>query len=274
MNSCTECKKDYTPVKTLALFGQVVYKDPGLCGKCRNAAAKVRGKEESAAAWQEIVQRRATLRQTCGMPAEYHARGFGTWKRRAAPLQAGYNFTQEYATRFPVGQRPYGVPSLFLWSGPKGVGTGKTLLAASVVNSIIGEWEGQDHEPWVKWYSEPRLFADLQATFNYTDDEREQGLTAKAILSSAIHCDLLVLDDVGKEKRNTPDFVQRTLFDIIDGRDGLGLPIILTSNLPPDGRLQAHLGAPSYSRFLAMCKGRAAQMDGEDYRQVQVKEKD
>jgi len=264
--NCTQCTTRYTPCDTLTLYGRAVIKDVGLCPECRNAVAAERQKQEALVAVQDTANRRRTLLEDCGMPPEYHRRNFSTWKYRTPELDKVYQACVNYAEEFPIGQRPVGYRSLYLWSENHAVGTGKTHLAAGIVHEIYNRWKGEDHSPFILWYSEPRLFAAIQATFNYTEEEQGTHVSASTILKGVAHCDLLVLDDTGKERRANKEFLQRTMFDIIDQRDGLGLPILLTGNLNAT-QLKIHLGEASYSRFFASCKGRAAEMGGGDYRQ-------
>ena len=85
------------------------------------------------------------------------------------------------------------------------------------------------------------------------------------IIKGIIGADLVVLDDVGKEKRLKPDFVQRTLFSLIDGRYKNQLPLIITANLDPAG-LKEHLESASFDRIFEMIQGTTVRMDGRSFR--------
>ena len=81
---------------------------------------------------------------------------------------------------------------------------------------------------------------------------------------------MLIIDDVGKEKRNDPKFVQRTLFKIIDGRYKGARPVVITANLNPT-QLKRYLGAggedeASFDRLWGMTNGEFFNIEGESYR--------
>ena len=88
------------------------------------------------------------------------------------------------------------------------------------------------------------------------------------IIKSIVYADLVVLDDVGKEKRADPRFIQRTIYSIIDGRYKQQLPLILTANLDPNG-LKEHLESASFDRVWELIEGKSVRMDGQSYRRRQ-----
>ena len=85
------------------------------------------------------------------------------------------------------------------------------------------------------------------------------------IIKSIVYADLVVLDDVGKEKRADPRFIQRTIYSIIDGRYKQQLPLILTANLDPNG-LKEHLESASFDRVWELTGGKSIRMDGKSFR--------
>ena len=117
-----------------------------------------------------------------------------------------------------------------------GVETGKTFFACCIANALIDNG-----------YS--CLATNFSRIANIVwDIENKQGYYDK--LNSF---DLLVLDDLGVE-RNT-DYMQEIVFNIVDGRDRTGLPMIITTNLTLD-----EIKKPSdiakqriYSRVLKNC---------------------
>ena len=66
-------------------------------------------------------------------------------------------------------------------------------------------------------------------------------------MNALIQCDLLILDDIGAEK--VTDWVQDTLFRMVDGRYRREKPIFYTSNLKPK-ELVDKLGQRIYDRIL------------------------
>jgi DNA replication protein DnaC len=82
---------------------------------------------------------------------------------------------------------------------------------------------------------------------------------------------LLVLDDVGKEKPST--HTREVYFYIIDERLKLGLPVLITSNLPVEGpgSLEELMGRAVVSRLIGMCQGNCFELKGEDFRRRKKK---
>lgn len=110
-------------------------------------------------------------------------------------------------------------------TGP--VGTGKTHLAAGYFRrQILATIQrgGFPSSEWGQFIRAVDLFRKIRDCFRENSEETESGLIE--IFGS---CDLLVLDDLGTEK--VSDFVEQTLYDIIDHRYSENLPIIITSNL-------------------------------------------
>lgn len=96
-----------------------------------------------------------------------------------------------------------------------GVETGKTFFACCIANALIDNG-----------YS--CLATNFSRIANTVwDIENKQGYYDK--LNSF---DLLVLDDLGVER--STDYMQEIVFNIIDGRDRAGLPMIITTNLTLD----------------------------------------
>ena len=156
-----------------------------------------------------------------------------------------------------------GHPSLFIYGD---WGTGKTHLSCAIAHRIFDRWNGGERGcPRVVFVSEPDLFRRIQATYSFNKEEREIRESEDNIIKGISYCDLLILDDVGKERRSDPRFVQRTLFAIVDNRYRLELPMVITANFDVDG-LKKHLEDASFDRFFEMTKGSYVKMDGESYR--------
>lgn len=97
------------------------------------------------------------------------------------------------------------------------VGTGKTRLAASILN----EYYRQTHRG--AFARVPRLLHDLQPS-THPEEVRD------AIWRGAITSPVLVLDDLGAERDTPTDFTRRTLFDLYEARGDAGVRTIFTSN--------------------------------------------
>ena len=77
---------------------------------------------------------------------------------------------------------------------------------------------------------------------------------------------LLVLDDVGKEKPSA--HTREVYFYVVDERLKLGLPVLITSNLPLNGTdsLEELVGRATVSRIVGMCQGNCFELKGDDFR--------
>ena len=93
------------------------------------------------------------------------------------------------------------------------VGTGKSCLAACVANALI------DDGRRVLMSSMPRMVNEIQGLF-----EGKQ-----RYIDSLSRYELLILDDLGVERKT--EYMQETVYNIIDARYRSGLPLIVTTNL-------------------------------------------
>jgi DNA replication protein DnaC len=135
------------------------------------------------------------------------------------------------------------------------VGTGKTHLACGILQRWMRTgFEREMEEPWGPYaggrglfITLPRLLLRIQATYKaqYSTE------TEDSIIEYLCDLPLLVLDDVGKQKRS--DYSQRTLFNIVDGRYVKGKHIVITSNLSGD-EFAAEVGEAVASRLIEMGK--------------------
>jgi len=125
--------------------------------------------------------------------------------------------------------------SLMFWGVP---GNGKSHLAAAIANEL--DKQGKI----VVFISMSELLKKIKSTFN-----RESKETEEQILRAVLKCDLLILDDIGAEK--ITDWVEETIFYIVDGRYKRRMPILATSNLEPK-ELADQIGKRSYDRLIEM----------------------
>lgn len=133
------------------------------------------------------------------------------------------------------------------------LGVGKTHLATAIGNYLV-------YELGASCYFAPvaSMLREIQKGFNKRNNtgEKEPDELCKEV-------DLLILDDLGREK--TSEWSQGVLFDIIDTRYRSKKPIIITTNLNPEGySFQDSVGDAAASRIVNMCDFYA--MNGEDYR--------
>lgn len=114
-------------------------------------------------------------------------------------------------TRFLSGYRKHGGGGLYIYGD---VGTGKTYLASAVAIDLV------DRGAKVIFTSALSIFASIQDTYT----TNESTLTEKRRYMT---CDLLVLDDLGKESAS--QWSVMTLFEIVNDRYEHMLPIVITS---------------------------------------------
>jgi DNA replication protein DnaC len=117
------------------------------------------------------------------------------------------------------------------------VGTGKSFMAACVVNALIDK-------------GHPCLmtnFSRLTNAINSTWDEKQE------YIDSLNRYTLLIIDDLGAERKS--EFMQEMVFNIIDSRYRSGLPFIITTNLSADEikKPQEVNYARIYDRILERC---------------------
>ena len=160
-------------------------------------------------------------------------------------------------------------PSLFLSSRMNG--TGKTHLAAAIGAKYIYDTAmslykvSKADQTWpcpVLFITAPRLFLRIRATYRDGSEETEG-----SIIDEISRVDLLILDDVGKEKPS--DHTRQTYFTIIDARYGENKPMVITSNLivPDDlSQLTLLMGQATVSRLKEMTEGWRVVLSGKDYR--------
>lgn len=100
-------------------------------------------------------------------------------------------------------------------------GTGKTHLAAAIALYLI------EQERRVIFKTADDLFRDIKETFD-KDDGSEQ-----KILARYKECDLLIVDDLGKEQAT--DWTTAQLYAILNDRYENQKPVIITTNFNEDG---------------------------------------
>lgn len=130
-----------------------------------------------------------------------------------------------------------------------GYGTGKTHLAASIANSMI------DKGVPVLFDTYGGHLEKLKAEFNSNSTPKYLNLMRSV--------DMLILDDVGKEKQT--EWSQSMMFDILNHRYENMKPTIITSNFNSH-ELERYFGEACYSRLIETCHAFVTQ--GKDYRQL------
>ncbi len=126
-------------------------------------------------------------------------------------------------------------------------GSGKTHIAAAVANALLLKARP-------RFVTSPELLLQIKKTYGnaHGDDEYIDRLS---------YAKLLIIDDIGSEKPT--EWVQETLFVIIDRRYTHYLPTIITSNFSLD-QLKDRLGYRIASRIAEMTE--VVELRATDYR--------
>jgi DNA replication protein DnaC len=146
---------------------------------------------------------------------------------------------------------------LFLLGQP---GVGKTHLAVAVLKGIITQ-----HRVHGLFYDLSQLLRVIRSTYNPAVRTSES-----EVLQPVMQADLLVLDDLGREK--TSEWVEETLNLIVNTRYNERRLTLFTSNydisndLTDPDSLQVRVGARMYSRLHEMCE--FLHLSGADYREL------
>jgi len=262
IKKCLRCGEDYE-AEYYDVLNTKILKGAGNCRPCCAVILEEEEAKEKAKQLAYVNGSRENYTNLSGIPLKFRAESFETFDKGWQDKALAY--CKKYAEDYPIDKRPYGYPSLYLWSA-RTWGVGKTHLACAIALRIFNRWNDGDKScPRIYFVREYDLFRKIQATFNYTREEQETKDSEDKIMSRLLSCDLLVLDDVGKQITARADFVQRILFTLIDERYDKKLPIILTANVNADGLLR-HMGEASLDRFFEMTGGKDVPMDGKSYR--------
>ncbi len=263
---CTLCGKEYD-AGFIQLLNTEIDTSRGKCPDCRERLNKECQAQEEALRLASRATKRREWRESCGVSPLFMTKTFeGFDTKRPGNLAKAHKTCVDYANKFPIEYWRFikGNPayhSLVLYS-PSMWGVGKTHLVSAIAHRILDRWQGEDISCPVQVVSEPELLSHIQSTYTKDVTASEQ-----IIMNSLISKYLLILDDVGKERRGNPDFVQRILFALVDGRYKLLRPIVLTTNLSPEA-LRDWMGPASFDRLWEMSGGSFFKITGESYRRV------
>lgn len=155
-------------------------------------------------------------------------------------------YVEHYATMWQRGK------GLLLYGG---VGTGKSYIAACIVNALVEDGHS------CKFTNFSRLSNELMACeFN----ERQN------FINGLNTYDLLVIDDFGAERGT--EFMNEVVFSIIDARQTSGKPMVVTTNLTGENlKHPADLTAERiYSRLFEMCI--PIEVKGTDRRKLKLRD--
>ena len=138
-----------------------------------------------------------------------------------------------------------------------GVGTGKTYIAACIVNALV------EHGTSCKLTNFSRLANEWMAR-EFTEKQN--------FLDGLNTYDLLVIDDLGSER--STDFMNELIYSVIDTRHKSGKPLIVTTNLSGDNlKHPADIHSERvFSRLFEMCI--PIEVKGTDRRKLKLRDAD
>lgn len=218
------CGKCNTPKQHRGEFLGIVKIVPCIC-QCR--AVELAAEEQRRQ--REKLQERIKKQRLAGFPESdmQHWTFSADDGAEQRIMRAAKNYVDNFAQFREQGK------GLLLYGG---VGTGKTFAAACIANALIDT-------------GRPCLMTNFARVLNTLWSIEEK----QAYIDSFNKFDLLVLDDLGTERRS--EYAQEQVFNVIDGRYRAGLPLIITTNLSieeikkPDSVGNSRI----YDRVLEMC---------------------
>lgn len=232
---------------------------PAVCEKCHGTG------------WEIIVEGNISRARRCPcskvtegdrifaaakIPPKYVACDFDNYVPQNATGQAiAKNMAMAYALDYPLLDDTFHARGLLFVGG---VGRGKTHLAVAVLKTLLKKGFSclfvDFHE----------LLADIRGSYDTVSQTSEY-----EILKPVIHVEVLLMDDLGSQRMT--DWMQDTVFHIINLRYGQNRPTIITTNLglepvksQSEESLQDRLGQRVVSRLYEMCT--RLDLDGSDYR--------
>lgn len=139
-----------------------------------------------------------------------------------------------------------------------GVGTGKTHLLAACANELLASGQEGRHPLYVVV---PDFLDYLRAVFVdhafdwESDEETGERADMSERMHAAIHADVLLLDDLGAEKR-TP-WTDERLYMVLNARYNAAAPTVIATNVTPEsgsieGRIASRMSDVALSQVLVM----------------------
>lgn len=226
------CENCGTEIKEKQLVSPLkIIKVYPMC-KCEAEAIRLKEEQEQQQAKRERLER---LFQQSRLGERFREALFRNYKKTPGNT-AIFKRMVDYTANFK--NKP---DSILIHSHP---GTGKTYVVSCVANQLLSQGCS------VIFVVVPDLLADIRSTYN-----RDSKNTEEQLLNGLTQCDLLILDDIGAERRmGEDDWAGEKLFSIINRRYLDKKPILFTSNL--DGNeLNKKLGRRVFSRICEMTNG-------------------
>lgn len=156
------------------------------------------------------------------------------------------SFMRQYAENFPQ-YRKEG-KGLLLYGD---TGTGKTCFSAMIANAVLAQG-----------------YRARMINFEQIEKELWDADQKAEYMRELLGYDLLVLDDLGIERKN--DYMQGIVYNVVDGRVRQGLPVIVTTNLTTDefSKTEEIAYKRIYERLMHNCV--PVSVDGVNYRRAEA----
>jgi len=213
-------------------------KNSDLIRQVRDIEMQIDSLDDRITAYEEIAVRRW---EKSNVGKRFMNRTFESYDPTGHEKQ--YEICKKYADEFESNSDGRG---LMLYGT---VGTGKTHLAAAIGNRVVYEY-GYD----VYFMPFTELLTTLKNNMNNKD-------FIKDFLRRLNKADLLIMDDLGKEKYT--EWAAEQLFSLLDNRYRDCKPVIITTNYTPQ-QLAKRVDEAVMSRLVGTCA--LLSMNGQDYR--------
>lgn len=184
--------------------------------------------EEDRRKEQERLDQIERRRRACFKGTDMAGWSFANDDRKRPDLSdAALRYAEQFATHLRNGQG-------LLYYGP--VGTGKTYLAACIANAVVD-----------------REYSARMTNFNDISNALWDAEYKDEYMTELRGYDLLILDDLGAERKNA--YMQEIVYNVIDARNRAGRPVIITTNLTRDELAKTEEMGYSriYDRLLQRC---------------------
>jgi len=265
---CRECGETFdiqAPINARGIYARILFRQ-ALCQTCQNKQLADFEKTDRRLREEALLFRRKGMLRNSGIPPKFLSENERLEGYDSRGNDGSYATVLDYVAQFPRTERPLSYPSMLVYGRNNGVG--KTRLVCGVLRHLIETWSRDDREqsPYV-FVTMPDLRLQLQMGLRFQAER-----TAEAIYGDCKTAWLLVLDDVGKESQFRADDAD-VYFKLVNDRYNQQLPMVITSNLPPerpwvkDGlSLGDIMGLATMSRLKEMCRGKVVEIKGEDRR--------
>jgi DNA replication protein DnaC len=243
---CPKCDRPFILKQYFSFSGWIP--DCDCDEKQRQADLKA---ELAEASRQAKADRIARLFEQAKLGARFKEKTFKAWQKREDmqhAFDAAYRYTMFWDKHLKDGTG-------MLMFGP--VGTGKSHLAAAIVNELI------PREVTAIFQGAPELLRLFRATYDAESKVKEAEL-----MQALVEADLLVVDDIGAEKWT--EYTEALLYQIIDARYRDKRPLVVTTNLslttPP--LLETAIGPRALDRLIETCE--LIEVGGTSYRKEEA----